>query len=491
MKQGFNCEKYIHEQSNHILERISKFNRLYLEFGGKLFDDYHASRVLPGFLPDAKIKMLMQLKNQAEIILAINANDLEKNKIRSDLGISYEQDLFRLIDLFYNAKLKVAGVIITRYQEQARAQKLRKKLEKNKISVAYNYPIDNYPNDIETILSEKGFGKNEYIKTDAKLVVMTAPGPGSGKLACCLSQMYHEHSRGQKVGYAKFETFPIWNLALNHPVNLAYEAATADLNDVNMIDPYHLETYQETAINYNRDVEAFPVLNNLLQKITGETIYHSPTDMGVNRAGFCIEDDEVCCEASKQEIICRYYKQLVASRKDEGSEEIIQKLEVIMSKANVDASSRPIVAIAQNLAQEYDTPVVAIQLSAGEVITGKTSELLHASSACMLNALKHLAGLPDIDLISTNVIEPMLNLKKQYFSNDPRIHVDEILLALALESTTSDVCKLALKSLKNLNLCEAHSTVILSEEERRCYQKLGIRVSEEPYYEQNKKLFHY
>ena len=489
-KLGFDNEKYIELQSANIEKRIERFSKLYVEFGGKLFDDYHASRVLPGFEPDSKIKMLLSMKDRVEMMIVINADDIEKNKIRGDLGITYSQDMFRLIDAFQEVGLYVGSVVITRYMKQPAAQKLRKQLEKNGINVAYHYPIHNYPNDIELILSKDGFGKNEYIKTSKEIVVITAPGPGSGKMATCLSQMYHDYTNNIKAGYAKFETFPIWNISLNHPVNLAYEAATADLNDVNMIDPFHLEAYNEIAVNYNRDVEAFPVLNNLLRKITGKTIYKSPTDMGVNMVGFCISDDKVCQDAAKKELVRRYYKELTSLRKDESNEETVAKLEMIMAKAGIDKNYRKVVEEAEKVHKKTNEPAVAIELSNGKMITGKTSKLMGASSACLLNCLKEIAGIPDINLLSQNIIEPVQKLKTDYLKgHNPRLHTDEVLIALAIESITSDVCRMALDALPQLENCEAHSTVILSEVDRRTFAKLGVRLTESPVY-QTKRLYH-
>ncbi|MBQ6368379.1 MAG: DUF1846 domain-containing protein [Erysipelotrichaceae bacterium] len=489
-KIGFDNQKYIELQSENIEKRIGRFSKLYVEFGGKLFDDYHASRVLPGFEPDSKIKMLLSLKDRVEMMIVINADDIEKNKIRGDLGITYSQDMFRLIDAFREVGLYVGSVVITRYMKQPAAQKLRKQLEKNGIKVAYHYPINNYPNDIDLILSKDGFGKNEYIETTKELVVITAPGPGSGKMATCLSQMYHDYTHNIKAGYAKFETFPIWNIPLNHPVNLAYEAATADLNDVNMIDPFHLEAYNEIAVNYNRDVEAFPVLSNLLRKITGKTIYKSPTDMGVNMVGFCISNDKVCQDAAKKEIVRRYYKELTALRKDESNEETVAKLEMIMSKAGIDKNYRKVVEEAEKVHKKTGEPAVAVELQNGKMITGKTSKLMGASSACLLNALKEIAGIPDINLLSQNIIEPVQKLKTDYLKgHNPRLHTDEVLIALAIESTTSDVCRMALDALPLLENCEGHSTVILSEVDRKTFAKLGIRLTESPVY-QSKRLYH-
>lgn len=490
MNVGFDYQKYIELQTKNILDRIGQFNKLYLEFGGKLFDDFHASRVLPGFEPDTKIKMLMALKDRAEMMLVINAEHIEKNKIRGDLGITYSQDLFRLIDAFTTVGLKVGSVVITHYQKQLEAQKLKKKIERNGIKVAYHYRIDNYPNDISLILSKDGFGKNDYIQTEKELVIVTGPGPGSGKMATCLSQMYHDHQNGIETGYAKFETFPIWNLALNHPVNLAYEAATVDLSDINIIDPYYLEAYGKIAINYNRDVEAFPILNDLLQKITGRVVYNSPTDMGVNMIGYCLADDEICQEAAKQEIVRRYFQEMVNLRKDEGSETSVQKLETLMTKVGVDRNYREVANVAEELSRKTSEPAFAIKLANGKIITGKNSKLLGASSACLLNALKEIAGLPDIRLLSQSIIQPVQELKTIYLNgNNPRLHADEVLVALAIESTTSDVCRLAIESLPLLKNSEAHSTVILSEVDRKTYKKLGVHLTESPVYH-TKRLYH-
>ena len=488
---GFDLNKYIDLQSKNISERVSKFSKLYIEFGGKLFDDNHASRVLPGFAPDLKIKMLLNIKEQVEMMLVINANDIEKNKTRSDLGITYSQDLFRLIDAFRAAGLDIGGVVITHYTKQIEARKLRKKLEADKIKVAYHYPIDNYPNDVDNIISDKGFGKNEYIETSKNIVVITAPGPGSGKMATCLSQMYHDNLRGIKAGYAKFETFPIWNLPLNHPVNLAYEAATADLNDVNMIDPFHLEAYKEIAINYNRDVEVFPVLNELLIRIMGKKIYQSPTDMGVNMAGYCICDDDACKEAANQEIIRRYYDALVDYRKDKITEDIINKLELIMSKAEISKDDRKVVAVANKLAQETGEPAVAIELNDGRIVTGKTSKLMGSSSAALLNAAKEAAGMEDIKVLNSEILAPIQELKTKHLKgNNPRIHTDETLIALAISSESDPNAKKAIDALSKLAGCEVHSSVILSEVDCNTFKKLGMHLTQEAIY-QTKKLYHH
>lgn len=487
---GFDNEKYISLQSEKILKRIKRFNKLYLEFGGKLFDDFHASRVIPGFAPDSKIKMLMRMKDKVEMMLVISAEHIQKNKVRGDLGITYIQDLFRLIDAFREAGLYVGSVIITHYNKQLEAQKLKRKLEKDNIKVAYHYTIPNYPSDIELILSKDGFGKNDYIKTERELVIVTAPGPGSGKMATCLSQMYHDNLTGIKAGYAKYETFPVWNLLLNHPVNLAYEAATIDLDDVNMIDPFHLENYGIVATNYNRDVEVFPVLNDLLIKINGKQIYKSPTDMGVNMIGSCIIDDKVCQEASKLEIIRRYYDILVSVRKEEASEEMLSKIEKVMSKAGVDKNYRKVALIANEIAEKTKEPAVAIELNNGKIITGKTSKLMGASSACLLNALKEIAGIDDVKLLSSEILEPIQELKTIHLKgNNPRLHTDETLIALAIESKSSPLCKKAMDALAELKDCEVHSTVILSAVDLGTFKKLGMRVTQDPVY-QYKKLFH-
>ena len=487
--QGFDNKKYIKLQSQNIKKRVAKFNKLYLEFGGKLFDDYHASRVLPGFEPDSKIKMLLNLKEKVEIVLVINANHIEKNKIRSDLGITYSQDLLRLIDAFNAVELNIGGIVITNFNKQTEAIKLRKVLEKSKIKVAYHYTIENYPNNVDNILSDNGFGKNEYLETTKEIVVVTAPGPGSGKMATCLSQMYHDNKRGLKAGYAKFETFPIWNLPLNHPVNLAYEAATADLSDVNMIDPFHLEAYKQIAINYNRDVEVFPVLNDLLIKIMGKQIYKSPTDMGVNMVGNCICDDEVCAQAAKEEILRRYYEASVEVRKDNLPEEVLFKMETIMNKVSITKDDRKVALVANKLAEKTKEPAVAIEYN-GQIITGKTSKLMGASSAALLNALKIAAGIDDIHLLSQAILEPIQELKTDYLKgHNPRLHTDEVLIALAVDSTTNELCAKALKALDLLRGSEAHSSVILSQVDVNIFKKLGIRLTQDPIY-QTKKLYH-
>ncbi len=490
---GFDNDKYLKMQSEHIMERISKFdNKLYLEFGGKLFDDYHASRVLPGFAPDSKIKMLTQLKDDAEIVIVINASDIEKNKVRGDLGITYDTDVLRLIDAFHGIGLYVGSVVVSQYAGQAAAEHFQKKLEGLGIKVYRHYSIAGYPANIPLIVSDEGYGKNEYIETTRPLVIVTAPGPGSGKMATCLSQLYHEYRRGTKAGYAKFETFPIWNLPLKHPVNLAYEAATADLNDVNMIDPFHLEAYGETTVNYNRDVEIFPVLNAIFEKITGgESPYKSPTDMGVNMAGNCITDDEAVRQASKQEIVRRYYQAMCDRRAGRGDEETVVKVELLMKQAGIDTDIRRVAAAANAVAAETGHPGAAIELPDGTVVTGKTSSLLGASSAALLNALKQLGGIRDnVHLISPIIIEPIQDLKVNHLgNNNPRLHMDETLIALAMAAATNPTAELAMKQLEKLKGCEAHSSVILSQVDDSVYKKLGMNLTCEPQY-QTKKLYH-
>ena len=493
MKQiGFDNDKYLSMQSAHIRERISQFgDKLYLEFGGKLFDDYHASRVLPGFAPDSKLQMLLQLADQAEMIISINASDIERNKIRHDLGITYDQDVLRLIDVYQKKGLYVSSVVITRYAGQPSANLFQKKLESIGIQVYHHYTIDGYPNNIDKIVSDDGYGKNDYIKTTRPLVIVTAPGPGSGKMATCLSQLYHENKRGVKAGYAKFETFPIWNIPLRHPVNLAYEAATADLNDVNMIDPFHLEAYGETTINYNRDVEVFPVLNAMFEQIYGESPYKSPTDMGVNMVGNCIFDDEAVCQAARTEIVRRYYKALCDHRKGLLADDVIYKLELLMKQAGTSIADRTVVAAANRRAEETGDPAVAIELPDGTIVTGKTSALLGASSAMLLNALKKLAGIAkEVKLIAPEIIEPIQKLKVGHLGNrNPRLHTDEVLIALSICAVNEPKAALALKQLEKLKCCEVHSTVILSSVDENVFKKLGINLTCEARYE-TKKLFH-
>ncbi|MBQ3489284.1 MAG: DUF1846 domain-containing protein [Clostridia bacterium] len=488
----FDNDKYISLQSQKILDRIASFGgKLYLEFGGKLFDDYHASRVLPGFLPDSKIKMLYKLRSRAEIVIVISANDIEKNKRRGDLGITYDLDTLRLIDAFRNIGLYVGSVVITQYSEQHSSKLFQKRLEGLGIKVYRHYPIENYPSDIPHIISEEGFGKNEYIETTRELVVITAPGPGSGKMATCLSQLYHEHKRGIRSGYAKFETFPIWNIPLGHPVNLAYEAATADMGDVNMIDPYHLEAYGVSSVNYNRDIEIFPVLKVMFEKIYGASPYKSPTDMGVNMVGYCIFDNEAAKQASYQEIIRRYYAALCAVRQGTGDKKEVQNIELIMNKLGISKEMRPSVLPALRKAEATDAPAVALELPDGKIITGKTSELLGTCSAMLLNALKYLGGIDDATrLLSPSIIEPIQKLKTNHMGNqNPRLHMDEVLIALAVASVTDPNAALALEQIPKLNGAEAHSTVLLSRVDENVFKRLGVNLTCEPQYQTN-KLFH-
>ena len=491
MRTGFDNEKYLKIQSEHIKERISQFgDKLYLEFGGKLFDDYHASRVLPGFAPDSKLQMLMQLSDVAEIVIVISAADIEKNKVRGDLGITYDVDVVRLIGEFEKKGLYVGSVVITQFAGQNGAVQFREKLEKRGIKVYQHYRIEGYPSNIPLIVSENGFGKNDYIETTRPLVVITAPGPGSGKMATCLSQLYHENIRGTKAGYAKFETFPIWNLPLKHPVNLAYEAATADLNDVNMIDPFHLEAYGETTINYNRDVEVFPVLQAMFEKIMGECPYKSPTDMGVNMAGNCIVDDEVCKEAARQEIIRRYYKSMEALVRGTGREEEVYKIELLLKQAHVTIEERKVVPAALKREEETGAPAAAMELPDGRIVTGKTSELLGASSALLLNALKELAGIDhDKHVISPEALKPIQALKTEYLgSKNPRLHSDETLIALSISAADNEDAKLALQQIPKLKGCQVHTSVLLSQVDILEFRKLGVELTCEPKSEHAKKL---
>jgi uncharacterized protein (UPF0371 family) len=482
-KIGFDNNKYLEMQSAKIRERISLFgDKLYLEFGGKLFDDYHASRVLPGFEPDSKINMLSQLKDQAEFLIVINANDIEKNKTRADLGITYDVEVIRLIDNCRSKGFYVGSVVLTRFAEQPTAISFQKRLEMLGIKVYRHYPIDGYPSEIEKIVCEDGFGKNEFVKTDRPLVIVTAPGPGSGKMATCLSQLYHENKRGSKAGYAKYETFPVWNLPLNHPVNAAYEAATADLNDLNMIDPFHLDAYGEMAVNYNRDVEIFPVLSATLNKIMGRTVYNSPTDMGVNMAGYCITDDEVCREASKQEILRRFYASQLDVMKGVVSKETVSKIEILMQKMRITIADRAVVAKALEKELMTGEPCCALQLTDGRIVTGKNGKLLGASAAALLNALKVLGDVDDsIDLVSSAVIEPIQKLKVNHMgSKNPRLHTDEILISLAVSAVTNPIASLALSQLSLLRGAQLHSSVILSHVDERMFKKLGVDVTCEP-----------
>ena len=492
-KIGFDNQRYLDTQSAHIRERIAQFGgKLYLEFGGKLFDDYHAARVLPGFAPDSKIRMLLELRESVEMVVVINAAAIEQNKVRGDLGITYDEDVLRLVDTFRAEGLYVGSVTITQYAGQTAADAFKRRLESLGVKVYLHYPIAGYPHDITHIVSDEGYGKNDYIETTRPLVVVTGPGPGSGKMATCLSQLYHHYRRGVKAGYAKFETFPIWNLPLNHPVNLAYEAATADLNDVNMIDPFHLQAYGVTTVNYNRDVEVFPVLAAMFEKITGgESPYKSPTDMGVNMAGNCIVDDDVVCAAARQEILRRYYTALCDRRRGHGSDEIVFKLELLMKQAGVTEEMRPVIGAAQARAEETGEPAAAIQLPDGTTVTGKTGTLMGASSAALLNALKELAGINrEVHLISREAIEPIQTVKVRHLgSHNPRLHSDEILIALAISAATDPQAAKALDSLSALRDCEAHSSVILSAADSGIYSRLGLRLTCSPQYQTN-QLFH-
>ncbi|MBO6172936.1 MAG: DUF1846 domain-containing protein [Bacteroidales bacterium] len=483
MKYGFDNDKYLKIQSEHIKQRIATFgDKLYMEFGGKLFDDYHASRVLPGFEPDSKLKMLMQMKDDAEIVIVISAVDIEKNKVRSDLGITYDMDVLRLRDEFMARDLSVNSVVITHFNGQSSAEAYRKRLEGMGIKVYYHHTIEGYPHNVALIDSEDGFGKNDYVETTKPLVVVTAPGPGSGKMAVCLSQLYQENKRGVKAGYAKFETFPIWNLPLTHPVNLAYEAATADLEDVNMIDPFHLDAYGTTAVNYNRDVEIFPVMNALFDDIYGNTPYKSPTDMGVNMAGFCISDDEVCREASLQEIIRRYYTALCNFADGKATEAEVNKIALLMKRAKITTADRKSTVAAKARLEEAGVATAAIELGDGTVLTAATSPLLGPSAALLLNALKHLAGIAhNVKLIPQTMIEPIQKTKVTYLhGKNPRLHTDEVLVAISMVSLLDENCKIALDQLPKLKGAQVHSTVMLSEVDRKTFNKLGIGLTCDP-----------
>lgn len=489
---GFDNDKYLTMQSEQIRRRIAQFGgKLYLEFGGKLFDDFHASRVLPGFEPDSKIRMLQQLKEDVEIVITINANDIESSKVRGDLGITYDEDVLRLIDTFREMGLYVGSVVLTQFTGQKAAQAFLQRLESLGVPHYRHFPIPGYPSDVDFIVSEEGLGQNEYIETTHSLIVVTAPGPGSGKMATCLSQLYHDHKRGVTAGYAKFETFPIWNLPLKHPVNLAYEAATADLNDVNMIDPFHLEAYGKTAVNYNRDVEIFPVLNAIFERIQGVSPYKSPTDMGVNMAGNCIVDDEACRRASRMEILRRYYAAGVKRMRGSINDHEISHLKILMNQSETTPELFPAVAVALDKAEQTGAPAAAMMLPDGRIVTGKTSSTLGAASAMLLNALKLLAGIDhDIDLISARVLEPICALKTQYLLHkNPRLHVDEVLLALTISALRNEVAQKAKEQLSKLRGSEVHFTVIISEEDERLLQRLGMNVSCQPRYETS-RLYH-
>lgn len=483
VKIGFDKTKYLEMQSAFIMERVKMFgDKLYLELGGKLFDDFHASRVLPGFDPDIKINMLSKLKDQAEILMVINAVDIEKNKYRADLGITYDADVLRLLDVFRNKGFYVGSVVLTRFANQPSAEAFQKRLELLGIKVYRHYTIEGYPSEVEKIVSDEGYGKNEFVSTSRPLVIVTAPGPGSGKMATCLSQLYHEHKRGVKAGYAKYETFPVWNLPLSHPVNIAYEAATADLNDMNMLDPFHMEAYGKMAVNYNRDVEIFPVLSAMMKKIMGECPYKSPTDMGVNMAGNCIIDEKVVEEASKQEVIRRYYASLLEVRKGTYGKEVVSKIEILLQKLGVTINDRAVVNPALLKEQITGTPCCAIQLPDGRIVTGKTGDLMGSSSAVLLNALKTLADIDDdIDLISPTIIEPIQKLKVNHMgSANPRLHTDEILLTLAMSAVTDPIAKKALDKVSALKGAQLHSSVILSHVDKSTFKKLGVEVTSEP-----------
>ena len=483
MRHGFDNEKYLKIQSEHIKQRIAQFgDKLYLEFGGKLFDDNHASRVLPGFMPDSKLQMLIQLKDCAEVVMVISAMDIEKNKIRGDLGITYDEDVLRLRSEFENVGLLVSGVVITHYNGQSSADAYRSRLERLGIRVYYHYTIEGYPHNVSLIDSDEGFGKNDYVQTSRQLVIVTAPGPGSGKMAVCLSQLYHEHKRGAKAGYAKFETFPVWNLPLKHPVNLAYEAATADLNDVNMIDSFHLEAYGDIAVNYNRDIEIFPVLNALFEGIYGESPYKSPTDMGVNMLGLCMSDEDVCCDAAREEIIRRYYYALCNLAEKGDNENEVNKIALIMKQAKITTEYRKTTVAAKERKEWQGVAAAAIELHDGTIITSRTSELLGPSAALILNATKYLAGIPhNVKLIPQEMIAPIQKTKLEYLKGrNPRLHTDEVLVAISMLSNHDENCRKALDQLPKLNGCQVHSTVMLSEVDRKIFKKLGVGLTCDP-----------
>ena len=484
MKFGFDNDKYIRIQSEHILERIAQFgNKLYLEMGGKLFDDYHASRVLPGFLPDSKLAMLHQLRDKLEIVIVISAADIEKNKVRQDYGLTYDEDVLRLREAFLSRGFEVNSVVITHYSGQKSADAYRQRLERLGIKTYYHYTIEGYPHNVELIDSDEGYGRNDFVETTRPLVVVTAPGPGSGKMAVCLSQLYNEHRRGRVAGYAKFETFPVWNLPLKHPVNIAYEAATADLNDVNMIDPFHLEAYGKTAVNYNRDIEIFPVLNALFEGITGSNPYKSPTDMGVNMVGICISDDEVCCEASKQEVIRRYYAALERMADGRCDESEVAKIALLFKQLGINTAYRKCtVAARERMEQTLGKPAAAIELADGTIITAKSSPLLGPSAALLLNATKHLAGIDhSLRLIPEEMVRPIQHTKTTYLkAHNPRLHTDEVLVALSVLSLHDDNCRRAIECLPLLNGCQMHSTVMLSEVDKKVFRKLGIGLTCDP-----------
>ena len=483
MKIGFDNDKYLKIQSEHIKERIAQFDgKLYMELGGKLFDDHHASRVLPGFKPDSKLRMLGQLRDSIEIVIVVSAEDIEKNKVRADLGITYDEDVLRLRDEFMGRNFMVGSVVITHYNGQHAADQFRHRLEREGIKSYIHYPIDGYPHNVELIASDEGFGKNDYVETSRPLVIVTAPGPGSGKMATCLSQLYNENKRGIRAGYAKFETFPVWNLPLKHPVNIAYEAATADLNDVNMIDPFHLEAYNKTAVNYNRDIEIFPVLNALFEGIYGENPYKSPTDMGVNMIGFCISDDEICCKASKDEIIRRFYDATNKMADGADNESEVNKIRMLFNQAKITTAFRPVTTAAYEKKIETGLQAAAIELEDGTIITAKSSPLLGCSAALLINAMKHLAEINHEEkLIPQSLIEPVQKTKIEYLGGkNPRLHTDEVLVALSMLSKDDDNCRRALETLPLFEGCQVHSTVMLSEVDRKIFKKLGVGVTCDP-----------
>ena len=485
-KQAFSSEKYLNLQRDHILERINQFDgKLYLEFGGKMLEDFHAARVLPGYEPDNKIKLLQELKEQVEVVIAINASNIEHSKARGDLGISYDQEVLRLIDKFNELGIFVGSVVITQYAGQPAADAFRNQLEKNGIDSYLHYPIKGYPTDMDHIISPEGMGKNDYIKTSRNLIVVTAPGPGSGKLATCMSNMYHDQLNGIKSGYAKFETFPVWNLPLHHPVNLAYEAATADLDDVNMIDPFHLQTYGETTVNYNRDIEIFPVLKRMLERILGESPYASPTDMGVNMVGFAITDNDAAIEASKQEIIRRYYQTVLDFKAEKVAESAVKKIELLMNDLGITPADRKVAVAARQRAEETDGPALALELPSGEIVTGKNSELFGPTAAALINAIKKSANIDaETKLIEPEVVKPIQGLKINHLgSRNPRLHSNEILIALAITAMQNPDADRAMKELGNLKGSEAHSTIILTDEDKNVLRKLGINVTFDPYYQ--------
>ncbi len=492
MNLGFDHEKYTQMQSERIMQRIDEFGgTLYLELGGKLFGDYHASRVLPGFQPDSKVQMLLKMKDKEEILIAVNANDIETSKVRGDLGITYDLDTLRLIDAFRGIGLYVGSVVLTRWAGQPAAVAFEQRLNAQGIKTYRHYPIEGYPTNVDLIVSDEGFGRNDYVETTRPLVLVTAPGPGSGKMATCLSQLYQENRRGIKAGYAKFETFPIWNLPLKHPVNVAYEAATADLSDVNMIDPFHLEAYGQTTVNYNRDIEIFPVLNALFEHVWGKSPYKSPTDMGVNMVGYCITDDEACRAAAEKEIVRRYYAARCSFLQGHAKKEEAEKIFLLMKQLNLDDGIRPVMAAARSRAESTGSPALAIELPNGEIVTGKTTDLLGPSAAVILNALKKLARIPKkAHLISPEVVEPVQELKCKYLGNhNPRLHSDEVLIALSVSAATNYNAARALSKLPKLKNCEVHSTVILPAVDDNTFRRLGVNLTCDPGY-QSHRLYH-